>query len=111
MALFVAAVFSPALRVGPSAPVQHALGRLAPARHCAVLMEADLDGGAVLKDAGGRMKKSLANVQDSLSTLRVGRATPSMLDRVEVEYYGAPTPLNQLASVTVSGSQQLVVDV
>mmetsp|Transcript_24617 Transcript_24617/g.69193 ORF Transcript_24617/g.69193 Transcript_24617/m.69193 type:complete len:174 (+) Transcript_24617:3-524(+) len=57
------------------------------------------------------MKKTLANVQEQLSTLRVGRATPDMLDRVMVEYYGAPTLLKQLASVTCPTATQLVVDV
>ena len=69
------------------------------------------DPGAVIKDAAGKMKKTISNVQESLATLRVGRASPSLLDRVEVEYYGAPTPLNQLASVTCPTASQLVVDV
>jgi len=69
------------------------------------------DPTAVIVDAEERMKKSVSNVQESLSTLRVGRANPSILDRVEVEYYGAPTPLNQLASVTCPTATQIVVDV
>merc|ERR1712106_863578 len=44
-------------------------------------------------------------------TLRVGRASPSMLDRVEVDYYDVPTWVNQLGSITVSGSNQLVISV
>jgi ribosome recycling factor len=65
----------------------------------------------IVKEAEAKMKKSLASVQDSLATLRVGRASPTLLDRVQVEYYGAPTPLNQLASVTAPTASQLVVDV
>jgi ribosome recycling factor len=81
-------------------------------RHAAVrLQEADPDPKAVISDAEQKMKKSVASVQDSLSTLRVGRASPSLLDRVVVDYYGAETPLNQLASVTASSASQLVVDV
>jgi len=57
------------------------------------------------------MKKSVASLQDSLSTLRVGRANPSLLDRVQVDYYGAPTPLNTLASITAPSASQLVIDV
>lgn len=101
----------PALKVG-LAPQAH---RLASRRCGALCMEEgdapDFDGGALLKDSGGRMKKSVSNVQEQLATIRVGRAAPSMLDRVEVDYYGAPTPLNQLASVTAPSAQQLVVDV
>jgi len=57
------------------------------------------------------MKKSLSSVQEQLATLRVGRATPDMLDRVLVDYYDTPTPLKQLASVTCPTATQLVVDV
>lgn len=98
----------PALKVGLAPQAV----RLA-SRRCALQMcdAPDFDGGALLKDSGGRMKKSVANVQEQLATIRVGRAAPSMLDRVEVDYYGAPTPLNQLASVTAPSAQQLVVDV
>ena len=63
-----------------------------------------------IKDAVKKMKKSVASTQDSLSTLRVGRASPSLLDRVQVEYYGAPTPLNQVAMVTAPTASQLVVE-
>mmetsp|Transcript_48318 Transcript_48318/g.155498 ORF Transcript_48318/g.155498 Transcript_48318/m.155498 type:complete len:294 (-) Transcript_48318:142-1023(-) len=71
--------------------------------------EVDLD--VVVSDAEERMKKSLSSVQEQLATLRVGRATPDMLDRVLVDYYDTPTPLKQLASVTCPTATQLVVDV
>lgn len=61
-------------------------------------------------DTEERMGKSLESVMRNLDTVRTGRANASLLDRVVVEYYGAPTPLNQLASVSVSSSQQLTVD-
>jgi len=82
-------------------------------RHADVLLadDAEPDPGAVIKEAESKMKKSVASVQESLATLRVGRANPSLLDRVQVDYYGAPTPLNQLASVTAPSASQLVVDV
>jgi len=57
-----------------------------------------------------RMIKSVDSVSQNLQTIRTGRANPKMLDRVMVEYYGAPTPLNQLASVSVPSSSQLVVE-
>ena len=46
----------------------------------------------LLKDAGERMHKSLESAQHEFSTVRTGRASPSLLDRVVVDYYGAPTP-------------------
>ena len=69
------------------------------------------EGLEVVMDAEERMAKSVASMQDKLMTLRVGRASPSMLDRVEVDYYDVATPLNQLGSITVSGSNQLVISV
>lgn len=62
-------------------------------------------------DAEDKMKKSVSNMREQLSTLRVGRASPSLLDRVIVDYYDTPTPLNQLASVSAPTPSQLVVDV
>uniref|UniRef100_A0A7S4EWH4 Ribosome recycling factor domain-containing protein n=1 Tax=Chrysotila carterae TaxID=13221 RepID=A0A7S4EWH4_CHRCT len=79
-------------------------------RRAAVVLQEDLNTKTVIKDAEKKLKKSLASVTEQLSTIRVGRATSDMLDRVQVEYYGAPTPLNQLASVTTPSASQLVVD-
>ena len=62
-------------------------------------------------DAEDKMKKSISNMREQLATLRVGRASPSLLDRVMVDYYETPTPLNQLASVSAPTPTQLVVDV
>ena len=57
-----------------------------------------------------RMKKSLDSMQQQYNTLRAGGANPSMLDRVMVDYFGTMTPLNQVARVAASGSQQLVIE-
>jgi len=73
--------------------------------------DAEPDPDEVITEATRKMKKSVASLQDSLSTLRVGRANPSLLDRVQVDYYGAPTPLNTLASITAPSASQLVIDV
>eukprot|EP00545_Synedropsis_sp_CCMP1620_P007728 CAMPEP_0119003342 /NCGR_PEP_ID=MMETSP1176-20130426/507_1 /TAXON_ID=265551 /ORGANISM="Synedropsis recta cf, Strain CCMP1620" /LENGTH=223 /DNA_ID=CAMNT_0006954935 /DNA_START=102 /DNA_END=773 /DNA_ORIENTATION=+ len=61
-------------------------------------------------DAEERMGKSVESVKQNLNTIRTGRASASMLDRVQVEYYGAMTPLSQMASISVPSSQQLTVD-
>ncbi|EGB12470.1 hypothetical protein AURANDRAFT_58615 [Aureococcus anophagefferens] len=55
------------------------------------------------------MDKSIGALRNNLGTLRTGRASPDILARVVVDYYGAETPLNQLASVSVSSGTQLVV--
>eukprot|EP00638_Chattonella_subsalsa_P003798 CAMPEP_0117758484 /NCGR_PEP_ID=MMETSP0947-20121206/15410_1 /TAXON_ID=44440 /ORGANISM="Chattonella subsalsa, Strain CCMP2191" /LENGTH=250 /DNA_ID=CAMNT_0005578689 /DNA_START=48 /DNA_END=800 /DNA_ORIENTATION=+ len=73
-----------------------------------ISMEADLS--SLMKDAETRMSKSLESLKENLNTIRTGRASPAILDRVMVEYYGTETPLNQLASISTSSSTQLVVD-
>lgn len=65
---------------------------------------------SVQKDVDDRMAKTIQALSISLSTIRTGRANPAMLDRVIVDYFGAPTPLNQMASVGTPSAQQLVID-
>lgn len=60
-------------------------------------------------EAQEKMGKTIENLHGSLATLRTGRASPSMLNGVLVEYYGEPTPLNQIASVTVPEPRQLLI--
>lgn len=64
----------------------------------------------VTGDAEERMGKSVESVKANLMTVRTGRANTNMLDRVLVDYYGAPTPLNQLAGVSAPSAQQLTID-
>lgn len=64
---------------------------------------------AVLKDAKGKMQKSLENLNRELAAIRTGHANSSMLDRVTVDYYGAPTPINQLAGIAVPEARMLTV--
>ena len=63
----------------------------------------------IKSDAEVKMQKSIEMLKHELAKLRTGRAHPSILEGVMVEYYGAPTPLNQLASITVSDSRTLSV--
>ncbi|MGB4213904.1 MAG: ribosome recycling factor [Dethiobacteria bacterium] len=60
-------------------------------------------------EAGERMDKVISAFQRELATLRAGRATPTLLDRIEVNYYGTPTPLIQLAGITAPEPRLLVV--
>jgi len=62
-----------------------------------------------LKEAGHKMEAAVGHLKDELSSIRTGRATPAVLHRVTVEYYGTPVPLNQLASITVPEPRLLVV--
>ncbi len=63
----------------------------------------------IYADSEEKMDKAIAAFQRELSTLRAGRASPSLLDRIEVDYYGVSTPLNQLAGVSAPEPRLLVV--
>jgi ribosome recycling factor len=56
-----------------------------------------------------RMEKTEISLQNNLNTLRTGRASPSLLDRIEVDYYGEKIALNQIAGITVPEPRQLLV--
>lgn len=62
-----------------------------------------------LFDAEEKMEKAVAVAKDDLATVRTGRATPNMFNRVAVDYYGAMTPLNQLSSITVPEARMAVI--
>ena len=64
----------------------------------------------ILSDAESRMKKSLDSANNDFATLRTGRANPSLLDNVRVEYYGQTMPINQLGGVTSPDPRLLLVD-
>ncbi|MGP6139738.1 MULTISPECIES: ribosome recycling factor [unclassified Jeotgalibaca] len=63
----------------------------------------------ILNNASDRMKKAEASLERELGSIRAGVANASLLDRIEVEYYGAPTPVNQLASVNVPEARMLTI--
>jgi ribosome recycling factor len=63
----------------------------------------------LLDDAGERMQKSVDSTRHEFSSIRTGRASPHLLDRVEVDYYGASTPLKQLANVSSSEARLLTI--
>ena len=63
----------------------------------------------VISQMETRMKKALDDLRVDLSTLRTGRATPALLDKIVLDYYGAPTPLKSLAAVSAPDARQLVV--
>ena len=57
-----------------------------------------------LAEAEERMNKSAEALKRELATLRAGRATPALLDKIQVDYYGAMTPLNQMANISAPES-------
>ncbi|MFC5702100.1 ribosome recycling factor [Cohnella faecalis] len=64
---------------------------------------------AIKKNAEERMEKALGALKRDLQTLRAGRASSAMLDRVQADYYGTPTPVNQLGSINTPDSRTLII--
>ena len=60
-------------------------------------------------DAQARMSKSIDSLRESLVTLRTGRANPQMLNSLMIDYYGSPTPVNQISSISVPEPRQLLI--
>jgi ribosome recycling factor len=63
----------------------------------------------LMQDAARRMDKSVESAQTEFSTLRTGRASPALLDRVQIDYYGQKTPLKQLATIGAPEPRMLTV--
>ena len=63
----------------------------------------------IIENAKSKMDKSINVMLSDFASIRVGRANPAVLDKVRVDYYGSPTPVNQLATVSVSEARVLVI--
>ena len=63
----------------------------------------------ILSSAEERLNKSIDALKREFGSLRAGRATPSLLDKVMVDYYGTPTPVNQVAKVSVPEARMIVI--
>lgn len=71
--------------------------------------ETQLTPEAVLREVERKMGRSIEALQRELAALRTGRATPSLIENVAVDYYGAPTPLKQLASISAPDARAILV--
>jgi ribosome recycling factor len=63
----------------------------------------------IVQDSTAAMDKALHHVQDMLKGVRTGRASTALVDHIKVDYYGSPTPLNQLASISIPEPRQIVI--
>jgi ribosome recycling factor len=68
-----------------------------------------MDQDEILLDAEDRMEKGVKIFHDQLHGLRTGRANPGLVDSIRVNYYGSPTPLKQIAQISVPEPQQIVI--
>ena len=63
----------------------------------------------VIKNTDDKMAKSIKHLETEFSEIRAGRANPSVLDKVRIDYYGTPTPVNQVAAVSVTEARTLTI--
>ena len=68
-----------------------------------------MDQDEILLDAEERMEKAAAVAHDHFQGLRTGRANPGLVDSIRVDYYGSPTPLKQIATISVPEPQQIMI--
>jgi ribosome recycling factor len=71
-------------------------------KDCAVIAD-------ILKDTEARMRKAMEALHHNLESVRTGRASPALVERIQVDYYGTSTPLNQLAGISVPESRLIVI--
>ena len=63
----------------------------------------------IKQDVEERMSKTISVLRSDFQTIRTGKASPSLLGRIQVDYYGAPTPINQLANISTPEARMLVI--
>ena len=63
----------------------------------------------IIKETEDRMKRTLSAIDDELKRMRTGRPSPAVLEEIKVDYYGTPTPVNQLATVSVAEERTLLI--
>jgi ribosome recycling factor len=63
----------------------------------------------ILKDTDSKMQKTINALVQDLSTIRTGRATPSLVEYIKVDYHGVPTPINQIASISIPEAKMIVI--
>lgn len=63
----------------------------------------------ILKETDARMQSAITSLEEDLSTVRTGRASPALVERLLVDYFGAPTPLIQLATISVPEPRSLLI--
>lgn len=65
--------------------------------------------GMIVSDTSQQMKKAISHLETELSKIRAGKATPMIVDGIYVEYYGAPTPLAQVANITIPDARTIML--
>ncbi|KAJ0973600.1 hypothetical protein J5N97_015565 [Dioscorea zingiberensis] len=90
-------------------PIKTSATRRSRAFRCATIEEIEAEKSAIEEDVKQRMEKTIEAVRASFNAVRTGRANPSMLDRIEVEYYGSPVSLKSIAQINTPDASSLLV--
>ncbi len=64
---------------------------------------------ATLKETEAKMQKSIESLKNNFASIRAGRATPAVLEKINVDYYGVPTPIQQMAAISVAEARVLLI--
>ncbi|PRQ26107.1 putative ribosome recycling factor [Rosa chinensis] len=75
----------------------------------ATIEEIEAEKSVIEKDAKGRMEKTIETVRSNFNSIRTGRASPAMLDKIEVDYYGSPVGLKSLAQISSPDGASLLI--
>ncbi|KAM3382396.1 ribosome-recycling factor, chloroplastic isoform X1 [Capsicum annuum] len=100
------------LRVGASRlqpPVKHAWGKRRGIVRCATIEEIEAEKSLIEKDVKERMEKTVETVRSNFNSIRTGRASPAMLDKIEVDYYGTPVSLKSIAQISTPDASSILV--
>lgn len=89
--------------------VRHAYERRIGVFRCATMEEIEAEKSTIEKNVKEKMEKTIESVRSNFNSIRTGRANPSMLDRVEIEYYGTPVSLKSIAQVSTPDASSLLV--
>lgn len=65
---------------------------------------------SLFKETETKMKQAVSNVKDKYKTVRTGRASSAMVEDIEAEYYGQPTPINQMAKIQIPDPKQIIIE-
>ncbi|XP_019429115.1 PREDICTED: ribosome-recycling factor, chloroplastic isoform X1 [Lupinus angustifolius] len=83
--------------------------RTTPFVRAATIDEIEAEKATIEKDVKNRMEKAIENVRSNFNSIRTGRSNPSMLDKIEVEYYGSPVSLKSIAQISTPDASSLLV--
>lgn len=90
-------------------PVKQSWGKRIGVVKCATIEEIEAEKSSIEKDVKERMEKTVETVRSNFNSIRTGRASPAMLDKIEVDYYGTPVSLKSIAQISTPDASSILV--